>query len=329
MTQTPDPSLPPTPRAIRKPKELPLDSDTEDFNMDTDSELPPLHLPSASSLLTFSGNDELSDLTPAQLYEMNQQLMNDSVPTRPLIDAVAPMSTLRSEYENGSAAFLNEIDWLIANGYDSVRRTRGDGDCFYRSLGFAYVESFLSSLEKDFAVASSLSILSGTTEIVSRAGIEKMVYEDFYEQLVSLIQSVVTPDSHGLLLTSERLLAAFQEAEVSNSIVMYLRFLTAAQIRLHREDYEGFVVHPDTKEIMDVDSFCAQFVETMGKEADNVEIQALSSALHLNLDLAYLNGVRTSGVDFIPFRNDPDNMAKPLVLLYRPGHYDILVHNTR
>lgn len=50
---------------------------------------------------------------------------------------------------------------------------------------------------------------------------------------------------------------------------------------------------------------------------DNVEIQALTSALQLNLDLAYLNGVRADGVDFVPFRNDPDKDCAPLVLLYR------------
>ena len=36
------------------------------------------------------------------------------------------MDVLRSEYENGSAMFLKQIDWLIANGYDSIRRTRGE-----------------------------------------------------------------------------------------------------------------------------------------------------------------------------------------------------------
>ncbi|KDR74096.1 hypothetical protein GALMADRAFT_71513 [Galerina marginata CBS 339.88] len=268
---------------------------------------------------------EFSDLTPAQLYEMNQQLLNDSVPTRPLIDALAPMSTLRAEYENGSPSFLKQIDWLTNNGFDRVRRTRGDGDCFYRSLGFAYIESTINNPERDFAVASSLSVLSSTKETLDKAGIEKLVYEDFYDDFTSLIESITKPGADGLVLNGERLLQAFQQAEISNSIVIYLRFLTSAQIRLNREAYEGFLVHPDTKEPMDVDSFCANVVQAMGKEADNVEIEALCRALQLNVELAYLNGVRTDGVDFIKFENDSNNSAPPLVLLYRPGHYDILV----
>ena len=111
----------------------------------------------------------------------------------------------------------------------------------------------------------------------------------------------------------------------------------SAQIRLNREDFEAFVVHPDTKEPMDVDSFCANVVQAMGKEAgeiasstsiamqvliydsveDNVEMEALCRALQLNVDVAYLSGVRGDGVDFITFRHDTDSKAPPLTLLYR------------
>jgi hypothetical protein len=84
---------------------------------------------------------EISDLTPSQLYDLNQvsslphsriltnscpkSLYDDSIPARPLIDQIVPMSVLRAEYENGSASFVQQIDWLINNGFDSIRRTRG------------------------------------------------------------------------------------------------------------------------------------------------------------------------------------------------------------
>jgi len=243
------------------------------------------------------------------------------------MDTVSPMSALRSEYENGSAMFLKQIDWLVANGYNSIRRTRGDGDCFYRSLGFAYVEGLLKSKDQALAVAKSLSFLSSINETLHSAGIEKMVYEDFYEEFASLIENIINPNSEGTTLTVDLLLNAFQNPEVSNSVVIYLRFLTSAQIRLNRESYEGFVVHPDSRDIMDVDSYCANIVQTMGKEADNVEIEALSRALQLNIDVAYLNGGRGDAgvIDFIKFRYDLCSEAPPLILLYRPGHYDILV----
>ncbi|KAF9529048.1 peptidase C65 Otubain-domain-containing protein [Crepidotus variabilis] len=308
------PRLPSTPRAVRQSKELPLDSDAES--------LAPLELPSGNGLLNFP-NEELSEYTPSQIYDMNQQLLDDSVPQRPLIEDLTPISDLRSEYEKGTGLFVNQIDWLSTNGFKSIRRTRGDGDCFYRSLGFAYVDSIINSTDKEFAVARSLSKLAETQRTLDQAGIEKIVYENFYEEFVSMINAIV-PNTSGKSLNTDSLLVAFQNPEVSNSVVIYLRFLTSAQIRLNRQDYEGFVVHPETKDIMDVDSFCSNIVQAMGKEADNVEIQALCLALGLDVNLAYLNGSRGDGVDFIKFRNDPDPNVPPLMLLYRPGHYDVL-----
>jgi len=303
------PQLLRTPTSLRKPVDLPSDSDAQ------------------GTAVTFSSGD-LAGLSSAELYNMNQDLLNESIPTRPLIDAPAPMTTLRSEYENGSTAFLKQIDWLMQYGFDRIQRTRGDGDCFYRSLGFAYVEGVLNAADKNFAVGRSLSLLESTKSTLDAAGIEQFVYEDFYDTLVSLIENITKPGKDGVL-TAAKLLEAFQEAEVSNAIVMALRLLTSAQIRQNRDDYEGFLVHPDTKDVMDVDSFCNNVVQALGKEADNVEIQALTTALQLNLDLAYLNGVRMDGVDFVPFKNDPDKSSTSLVLLYRPGHYDILVRQSR
>ncbi|KAF9472031.1 cysteine proteinase [Pholiota conissans] len=248
---------------------------------------------------------------------MNQDLYNDSVPARAFIDTVAPMTDLRTEYENGSVTFVKQIDWLIDKGYKHVRRTR--------ALGFAYINSLieLPPSERDIAVATALSLLETTPAILDGAGIEKLVYEDYYDVLKELVEKVLNG------LTEAALLETFQNPEYSNSIVLYLRLLTSAQIRLKRDNYEGFLVHPDTKEPMDVDSFTANIVQAMGKEADNVEIDALSNALKINLDLAYLNGASGDGhVDFIQFRNDLDVSKLPLVLLYRPGHYDILVKDS-
>ena len=47
----------------------------------------------------------------------------------PLISSLAPMLTLRAEYENGSQFFVKQIDWLINQGWIGIRRTRGDGSC--------------------------------------------------------------------------------------------------------------------------------------------------------------------------------------------------------
>ena len=68
----------------------------------------------------------------ARLSFIAQNLLDDAVPDRPLIGPLTSMSALRGEYQGGSRSFVDQIDFLISQGYVSIRRARGDGDCFYR-----------------------------------------------------------------------------------------------------------------------------------------------------------------------------------------------------
>jgi ubiquitin thioesterase protein OTUB1 len=62
-----------------------------------------------------------------------QRSLDESTSTNlPLIATIAPIRALREEYEAGSRAFVLQIDYLQAQGFHGIRRTRGDGDCFYR-----------------------------------------------------------------------------------------------------------------------------------------------------------------------------------------------------
>lgn len=83
----------------------------------------------------------------------------------------------------------------------------------FQALGFAYVEGLLNSTDQELAVAKSLSSLSGTNETLHSAGIEKMVYEDFYAEFASLIENIIQPNSEGTKLTVDLLLIAFQNPE--------------------------------------------------------------------------------------------------------------------
>ncbi|KIY48557.1 cysteine proteinase [Fistulina hepatica ATCC 64428] len=268
-----------------------------------------------------------NNISNAQLYEMNQELLKESMPERPLMGAVSPMSALREEYERGSASFVRQIDWLTKHGFRSLRRTRGDGDCFYRSVAFAYLERVVASADSELAVAQAISVLEGTKPMLREAGFEDMVFEDFYDELLRLVNQVVIPNEEGALLTMEGLLEAFCAPEISNSIVFYLRLITSAKIRRDSDVFAPFLMHPETGEMMAPREFCEHFVEAVGKEADHVQMTALSQALGLDIDVAYLDGHSSDGtVDFVQFRNArEDNSAQPLVLLYRPGHYDLLV----
>ncbi|KAI0830110.1 cysteine proteinase [Trametes gibbosa] len=273
-----------------------------------------------------SNMDGTEELAPVGLFD-GALTSGDGLPgeDRPLISELLPMASLRAEYENGSQIFVKQIDWLMNQGWAGIRRTRGDGDCFYRSLAFAYIERIMHAEEPALAVISAISVLETTPPLLEQVGFQKLVFEDFYDDFVGLIKSVIEPRHDGRLLTVTSLLETFNVPEVSNSVVVFLRLLTSAQIKSEADEYSPFLFDPETTDPMDPESFCNNFVEAIGKEADHVQIIALSKMLKVNINVAYLDGHDAQGVvSFVPFQNAHDPDTEPVHLLYRPGHYDIL-----
>ncbi|EJD04980.1 cysteine proteinase [Fomitiporia mediterranea MF3/22] len=269
---------------------------------------------------------DMSSLSPLEVSQLTQNILDESASERPLISDSMPLSALRTEYENGSGSFVKQIDYLLSQGFGGIRRTRGDGDCFYRSLAFAWVERLMNSPKQTLDVAKSLSMLDEKLLLLKAAGFQELVYEDFYDVLISLIRQIVVPEPDGSTLTPGILLEAFQDAEVSNCIVVFLRLLTSAVIRTDPISYAPFLLHPETGAEITPQEFCERYVEASGKEADHVQITALTKILKLNVEVAYLDGHDPDGsVSFVEFHNmPPDDFVDPPVLLYRPGHYDIL-----
>ena len=90
---------------------------------------------------------DLASLTQSELFQLNQNLLEEAAQKRPLMSEIQPLSVLREEYD-GAPGFVSKIDWLRARGWLGLRcalperfrattdvlsrRTLGDGDCFYR-----------------------------------------------------------------------------------------------------------------------------------------------------------------------------------------------------
>ena len=81
------------------------------------------------------------------------------------------------------------------------------------AIAFAYVERVLYAPDPEIAVATSLSTLESTQPMLEQAGFQKMVFEDFYDVLASIVEQVVKPDHEGKKMTPEILLEAFQTVE--------------------------------------------------------------------------------------------------------------------
>jgi ubiquitin thioesterase protein OTUB1 len=99
-----------------------------------------------------------------------------------------------------------------------------------------------------------------------------------------------------------------------------LRLLTSAQIRAHPNEYAAFLFHPLTFEPLEPVEFCRSEVEPCGKEADQVQISALSAALEVGIRIAYLDRSEVSGgdevINWVEF-GEAGEEERPLTLLYR------------
>ncbi|EKM52617.1 uncharacterized protein PHACADRAFT_261168 [Phanerochaete carnosa HHB-10118-sp] len=284
---------------------------------------------------------ELSTLPSAELFEMNQVAMQDAEqpPDIPLIGLLTKLSDLQEEYIRGNQTFVKQISRLVQQGYLGVRRTRGDGDCFYRAFAFAYIERLLKAPEpfRETLVQDTLTVLGRSVQLLQNVGYEALVYEDFYETLVHTIKRIINARPDVPKLTQRGLLDAFNDTPISNSIMIYMRYVTSAQIKVDPFSYAPYLYNPDepyADEPMNPADFCNHFVECMGKEADHVQITALTTALKVNVRVAYLDGHEhgkgptadpdTSPINFVSFDNGEGEELEAVTLLYRPGHYDVL-----
>ncbi|KAH7882177.1 peptidase C65 Otubain-domain-containing protein [Phlebopus sp. FC_14] len=238
---------------------------------------------------------DISDFSEAQLYEMNQKFLNEIGDNRPLISEPEHISELKKEYENndGSPSFGQQIDQLINQGYDVLIRTRGDGSL---ALAFAYINRLRKTQIRPE--------LDSCQDLLQNAQYEDIVTKEPYLIFDDLIRTACEQPP----IQFDELLSAFQQNE------------TAA-------DLQAFLWNAENDGPPSVDGFCTQFVEAMDKEADDVQINALSRAMKVHLQIAYLSGRKGDNLTFVDLNYaEPmaESKAEPLVLLYRPGHYDIL-----
>lgn len=105
----------------------------------------------------------------------------------PLIGALANPSELAQEYANADrVGFSMGITWLGEN-YSGIRRVCGDGNCFYRSFLFAYLEILLRGNKSENAYfyqeerVRMLSIITDSKDFVVSQGYDEFVIETFHD----------------------------------------------------------------------------------------------------------------------------------------------------
>uniref|UniRef100_A0A061QL51 ubiquitinyl hydrolase 1 n=1 Tax=Tetraselmis sp. GSL018 TaxID=582737 RepID=A0A061QL51_9CHLO len=236
---------------------------------------------------------------------------------------------LKEEYASGSEVFLSKIESLAA-AYRGVRRARGDGNCFFRSFIFGFLEKLIERSNR-VELDRFRDLLRDVKGRLLENGYQELVIEDPMEVLEGVVGAICREDSP---LTVEGLLEKMRQQDVSEYIVLLMRLIVSCHIRQHHDFFAPFIMGM-SDEGLSVEKFCEKHVEPMGVESDHIHIVAIQNAFQVPIRVAYLDNstagaaVGSSGSLGAVTYHDffPDNVPShsPTVhLLYRPGHYDIL-----
>ncbi|XP_055449197.1 ubiquitin thioesterase OTUB2 isoform X2 [Psammomys obesus] len=213
------------------------------------------------------------------------------------------LSILRDHPEN--RIYQRKIQEL-SKRFTSIRKTKGDGNCFYRALGYAYLESLLGKSRE--IVKFKEHVLQTPNDLLA-AGFEEHKFRNFFNAFYSVVE-LVEKDS-----SVSSLLKVFNDQSSSDQIVQFLRLLTSAFIRNRADFFRHFI-----DEEMDIKDFCTHEVEPMAMECDHVQITALSQALNIALQVEYVDEMDTA----LNHHVFPEAAIPSVYLLYKTSHYNIL-----
>ncbi|XP_021541184.1 ubiquitin thioesterase OTUB1 isoform X2 [Neomonachus schauinslandi] len=186
----------------------------------------------------------------------------------PLVSERLELSVLYKEYAEDDNIYQQKIKDLHKK-YSYIRKTRPDGNCFYRAFGFSHLEALLDD-SKELQRFKAVSAKS-KEDLVSQ-GFTEFTIEDFHNTFMDLIEQVEKQTSVADLL------ASFNDQSTSDYLVVYLRLLTSGYLQRESKFFEHFIEGGRT-----VKEFCQQEVEPMCKESDHIHIIALAQALSVSI----------------------------------------------
>ena len=189
--------------------------------------------------------------------------------------------------------------------YKCVRKTRGDGNCFYRAYGYACFENFITD-KTDYKRFHE--VVSKTKDDLISLGFPQFTIEDFHDNFMDAVGKLES-------ISQDELITMFNDQGLSDYLIVYLRLVVSGLLQKEHEFYSNFIEGYAT-----VKDFCGHEVEPMGKESDHIHITSLTQALGVPVQVVYMDrGEGNTNLHVFPEDSKPS-----ITLLYRPGHYDIL-----
>ncbi|XP_018414898.1 PREDICTED: ubiquitin thioesterase OTUB2 [Nanorana parkeri] len=190
--------------------------------------------------------------------------------------------------------------------YCAIRKARADGSCFFRGLAFSYLESLLGDRQE--IVSFRERVTESRNELLA-GGFQEQAFGRCYSTFLSVVDLAESDGSVSALLR------AFNNPDISDNAVRYLRLVTSAFLRNRAEFYQPFV-----EEGLQVTDFCTQYVEPMTAVCDHIHISALTQALAIPLQVEYVDSMDSA----INQHTFPDGARPSIYMLYKQDHYTVL-----
>lgn len=152
-------------------------------------------------------------------------------------------------------------------------------------------------------------------------------WEDFAQEMLDLLR-LIAGHMNNPAMAHAVLLEQWNDSDVTNSIIYYLRLLAATYLKNNGGTYDAFV-----ESAGGIQAYCSTAIEPVNKEIEHLGIVALFNILlqppGMVLEVAYLDRSPGSQVNTYRFPEeatgqDLASFGSPIYLLYRPDHYDIL-----
>ena len=245
--------------------------------------------------------------------EMYNQIMNQIELESPLISDLLSSSTLVKEYQN-NLHYKDSIK-IIADKYQSIRKIRRDGNCFYR--GFIYrIFEYISIRQNNELYQKFIRKIEEAKDIAKKNNklltILNESYNLFLGEFCSCYNSLL--DSNMSCRDYLDKLFHSNNKEKCNYLVLFIRYCIAEYIRENKLLYEAYIDG-------DLENWIIKEVEPIDKEADQVLIMACVNLFDIGVKIEYLNKVRNQVIKYPEGAKDEDIF---IVFLYSPGHYDLL-----
>lgn len=247
------------------------------------------------------------------------------------VGTVQPLGDLLKEFAY-SQNHQRKVSELIQRGYKYVRRVRGDGNCFYRSVGFAWLEALATRAAHGMA-ATGLFI---DWPPASRFGDLAREYQELHQIVSTLMQQDLPKREaaeHGLGVLA-RLLG---DVRFDLCVTVFVRLLVARFLEGNPQDSRLSSVQKEDRQTLSavvaaqygsVENFLHTQVLPLGQEAEGVAIAIAVRQLCMWMRILQLDSSPGAIPDYVYPSEDYDSpLGIRICLLFRPGHYELLYHS--